>query len=73
MKFESPIDEDFFHSSEFSELILSAKKFQMENAKNKINNLNNPENPLMKEIFGEENYNLKQNITNKIYKDLKNI
>lgn len=73
MKFESPIDEDFFHSSEFSELILSAKKFQMENVKNKINNLNNPENPLMKEIFGEEKYNLKQNITQKIYKDLKNI
>ena len=54
MKSESPIDKDFFDSSEFSELLLSAKKYQIESAKNKMNNLNNPQNPLMKKIFADK-------------------
>lgn len=56
MKSESPISEKFFYSPQFCELISEAKKFQLENAKNKLNDLSNPENPLMKEVFKDKNF-----------------
>ncbi len=56
MKFESPIDEKFFYSPRFCELINDAKKKQIDNLKGKIDDLHSPENPVMKEIFGDETY-----------------
>jgi|GEM_PF-7094395 len=56
MKSESPIGENFFYSSQFSELLKSAKEAQLKGAKGKMDDLNSPENPVMKEIFGNDTY-----------------
>jgi len=56
MKSESPISEKFFHSSQFSELLRSAKEAQLKDVKGKLDIFNSPENPVMKEIFGNKAY-----------------
>lgn len=72
MKSESPISEKFFYGTQFCELIDSARKFQLENAKNKINNLNNSENMLMQEIFDDKNYmEIKNNNLKNVNKNAK--
>ena len=56
MKSESPIGEKFFHSSQFCELLKNARDAQLKDAKGKIDDLYSPENPVMKELFGDKTY-----------------
>jgi len=56
MKSESPIGENFFHSSQFSELLRGAKEAQLKGAKGKLDDLYSPENPVIKELFGDKTY-----------------
>ncbi len=72
MKSESPIGENFFHSSQFCELLKDARKSQLKDIKGRIDDLNSPENPLMKEIFGDKTYEkIRANNIERSYKKFK--